>query len=84
MAAKVLALLTAGVFAVALLPLLMVPGAGGPDVAVTTAACGPLSVILDTIRTVESGGNYQTRITSSTASGAYAFIDSSWRRQRDH
>ena len=38
-----------------------------------------LAVILTTIRTVETGGNYQTRITSATASGAYAFIDSSWR-----
>ena len=27
----------------------------------------------------KSGGNYQTRITSATASGAYAFIDRSWR-----
>ena len=34
--------------------------------------------ILDTIRTVETGGNYQTRIATATASGAYAFIDSSW------
>ena len=38
-----------------------------------------LAVILTTIRTVETGGNYQTRITSATASGAYAFIDASWR-----
>ena len=35
--------------------------------------------ILATIRTVESGGRYEVRITTSTASGAYAFIDSAWR-----
>jgi murein DD-endopeptidase MepM/ murein hydrolase activator NlpD len=40
---------------------------------------GQLGVILATIRTVETGGRYDTRITTSTASGAYAFIDSSWR-----
>src|SRR3954452_23798968 len=65
---------------VATLPLLMVPGAGGPDVAGAGSgvACGELGVVLDTIRTVETGGNYQTRISTATASGAYAFIDSSW------
>ena len=35
--------------------------------------------ILATIRTVEIGGRYEVRITTSTASGAYAFIDSAWR-----
>jgi len=37
-----------------------------------------LAAILATIRTVETGGDYTTTITSSTASGAYAFLDSSW------
>jgi Peptidase family M23 len=35
--------------------------------------------ILATIRTVETGGNYTTTITTSSASGAYAFIDTAWR-----
>jgi hypothetical protein len=35
--------------------------------------------VLATIRAVETGGNYTTTITTSSASGAYAFIDSSWR-----
>src|SRR4051812_47934197 len=35
--------------------------------------------ILQTIRTVETGGNYATTITSSSASGAYAFLDATWR-----
>jgi len=75
---KVTALTAIGLLGIALLPLLMIPGAGGADVA-THSACGPIGVILDTIRTVESGGNYQTRVSSSTASGAYGFLDSSWR-----
>jgi len=37
-----------------------------------------LAAVLATIRTVETGGDYTTTITSSTASGAYAFLDSSW------
>jgi hypothetical protein len=37
-----------------------------------------LAAILATIRTVETGGNYTTTITTSTASGAYAFLDSAW------
>jgi len=48
-----------------------------------------LGAILATIRAMETGGNYRTQITSSTASGAYAFLDGSWdgyggyRRARD-
>jgi len=57
-------------------------GGDGPDPLICAgkaAAGGDLTVILATIRAVETGGNYQTRISSATASGAYAFIDSSWR-----
>jgi hypothetical protein len=43
------------------------------------AGCGDIGVILDTIRTIETGGNYQTRIASSSASGAYAMLDTTWR-----
>jgi murein DD-endopeptidase MepM/ murein hydrolase activator NlpD len=48
-----------------------------------------LGAILATIRAMETGGNYTTQVTSSTASGAYGFLDSSWggyggyRRARD-
>ena len=42
-------------------------------------ACGQLGTILDTIRTLESGGNYQIEAARSSASGAYQYIDSTWR-----
>jgi len=34
--------------------------------------------ILATIRTLESGGNYQSQAANATASGAYQFIDATW------
>ncbi len=37
-----------------------------------------LGAILATIRAMETGGDYATTITTSTASGAYAFLDGSW------
>jgi hypothetical protein len=37
-----------------------------------------LAVILATIRTLESGGDYTAAASSSTASGAYQFLDSTW------
>jgi murein DD-endopeptidase MepM/ murein hydrolase activator NlpD len=39
---------------------------------------GPVEVVLATIRTIESGGDYTARAVGSTASGAYQFLDSSW------
>ncbi len=42
-------------------------------------ACGQLGVILDTIRTLESGGNYEIRNTNASAAGAYQYITSTWR-----
>ena len=57
MIAKLAALFGAACVCVASMPFLMVPGAGGPDVAEAGPnACGDLGVILDTIRTVETGG----------------------------
>ena len=37
-----------------------------------------LGAILATIRSMESGGDYTVSVTTSTASGAYGFLDSSW------
>ena len=37
-----------------------------------------LAVILATIRHMETGGNYTVAVATSTASGAYGFLDSSW------
>jgi hypothetical protein len=37
-----------------------------------------LGAILSTIRSMESGGDYTVSVTTSTASGAYGFLDSSW------
>jgi hypothetical protein len=37
-----------------------------------------LGAILTTIRSMESGGDYTVTVTTSTASGAYGFLDSSW------
>jgi hypothetical protein len=63
------------------LPLLAIGGADQPGIDPT--ACGPISVILDTIRTVESDGNYQARASGSSASGAYQYTDSTWRHWAD-
>jgi murein DD-endopeptidase MepM/ murein hydrolase activator NlpD len=47
-----------------------------------TAAGAPipaeLAIILATIRHMETGGDYTVSVTTSTASGAYGFLDSSW------
>jgi hypothetical protein len=37
-----------------------------------------LAVILATIRHMETGGNYTVSVRTSSASGAYGFLDSSW------
>lgn len=41
--------------------------------------CGETAVILDTIRTLESGGDYTAQAKGATASGAYQMIDATWR-----
>jgi Peptidase family M23/Transglycosylase-like domain len=64
------------------LPIVVLPlfaGAGNGTITDTPYACGNLAVILDTIRTLESGGNYQAKAPNATASGAYQYIDSTWR-----
>jgi hypothetical protein len=44
----------------------------------TEAIAAELEAILTTIRAMESGGDYSAESATSTASGAYQFIDSSW------
>jgi murein DD-endopeptidase MepM/ murein hydrolase activator NlpD len=44
----------------------------------STAIPAELGAILATIRAMETGGDYGITVTTSTASGAYAFLDSSW------
>lgn len=41
-------------------------------------ACGEVAVILDTIRTLESGGDYTAHAAGASASGAYQYIDTTW------
>ncbi len=58
--------------------LLGIPVVIGGNGGTTAAACGELSVILDTIRTIESGGDYAAPKNQGGASGAYQYIDSTW------
>lgn len=48
------------------------------------AVSGPVEVVLVTIRTLESGGDYTAQAARSTASGAYQFLDSTWNNYRDY
>lgn len=52
---------------------------GGPSAAPVAPVTGTTAQILATIRARESGGNYQAQSRASTASGAYQFINSTWR-----
>ena len=49
-----------------------------PRLAVCGIAAGPMAVVLATIRTLESGGNYTAEAQRATASGAYQFVDGTW------
>jgi hypothetical protein len=65
----------------ALLGIPVVIGGNGSSLA---ASCGELTTILDTIRTVESGGNYAAPKNSGGASGAYQYVDSTWNGYEDY
>ena len=58
--------------------LVAIPVVIGGNGGTTAAACGELSVILDTIRTIESRGDYAAPKNRGGASGAYQYIDSTW------
>jgi uncharacterized protein (TIGR02594 family) len=54
-------------------------GGGGPSGAgFSGPVSGTTAQVMATIRKRESGGNYQAQSKSSSASGAYQFIDSTW------
>jgi murein DD-endopeptidase MepM/ murein hydrolase activator NlpD len=62
---------------VTLLPVLLTNGDPPPPV-ICSQASGPESVILATIRTLESGGNYEAQSRGASASGAYQMVDGTW------
>lgn len=49
-----------------------------PPLTVCGIAAGPIDVILATIRSLESGGDYTAEAAGATASGAYQFVDGTW------
>lgn len=51
---------------------------GGESISPAIPFSGPNKPILDTIKERESGGNYQAQAKTSSASGAYQFIDETW------
>jgi hypothetical protein len=66
-----------GLVSVALLPVLLANGDPAPA-AKCDVPSASMDAVLATIRTVESGGDYRVQAAGSSASGAYAFLDSSW------
>ena len=58
--------------------LLAIPVVIGGNGSTSAATCGELAVVLDTIRTLESGGDYGAPKNQGGASGAYQYIDSTW------
>jgi hypothetical protein len=58
--------------------LLAIPVLIGGNGSTAAAGCGELAAILDTIRTVESGGDYTAPKNRGGASGAYQYVDSTW------
>ena len=65
------------VFAVTLLPVVLSSGDAAPA-PTCNALSGQMSVLLETIRTLESGGDYAAESQTSSASGAYQFVDGTW------
>ncbi|MGE3448815.1 MAG: peptidoglycan DD-metalloendopeptidase family protein [Microbacteriaceae bacterium] len=73
---KALAIAAAGVVvSLAAFPVLF---ASGDNPGLGCVPGGDVTLILATIRTLESGGDYSARASGSSASGAYQFIDATW------
>ena len=62
---------------IVLLPVLLA-GGDPPPPTICGQQAGSTDIVLATIRTLESGGNYRAQAAGATASGAYQFLDSSW------
>lgn len=62
---------------VTLLPVLLTNG-DPPPLQVCGIEAGSMSVVLGTIRAIESGGDYTIQAAGSTASGAYQMLDTTW------
>ncbi|MEQ1704043.1 MAG: hypothetical protein ABMA25_28380, partial [Ilumatobacteraceae bacterium] len=58
--------------------LLALPLLAGGTTGQAIAGCGDVPRVLDTIRTLESGGDYTVKAAHASASGAYQIIDSTW------
>ena len=63
-----------------LLAIPVVIGGNGTDALAGCVGSGEIPVILDTIRTIESGSRYLLLPNRGGASGAYQYIDSTWAR----
>ena len=70
--------LIAAFVASAIAGLLVLPLLAGGTTGRAIAACGDVPRVLDTIRTLESGGDYTVSAAHASASGAYQIIDSTW------
>ncbi len=61
---------------ITLLPVLL--AGGDPETPIGCVYGVEVDIVLATIRTRESGGNYSAQAAGSTASGAYQFLDGTW------
>ena len=70
--------LIAAIVTSAISGLLALPLLAGGTTGRAIAGCGDVPRVLDTIRTLESGGDYTVKAAHASASGAYQIIDSTW------
>ncbi len=70
--------LIAAIVTSAISGLLALPLLAGGTTGQAIAGCGDVPRVLDTIRTLESGGDYTVKAAHASASGAYQIIDSTW------